>query len=92
LGSAPHGVIIGPDGAPWITDGGLNAIVSVDPLNKKVQVFPLLQNSSSNANLNTATFDHHGILWFTGQSGVYGRLDPSTEKIQVFKAPGGPGP
>ena len=76
-GSAPHGVIIGPD---------------VDPLNKKVQVFPLPQNSSSNANLNTATFDHHGILWFTGQSGVYGRLDPSTEKIQVFKAPGGPGP
>src|SRR5215207_8453296 len=25
--SAPHGVIVGPDGAPWITDGGLNAIV-----------------------------------------------------------------
>jgi virginiamycin B lyase len=41
-GSAPHGVIIGPDGAPWITDGGLNAIVRVDPLNKKVQIFPLL--------------------------------------------------
>ena len=29
-GSAPHGVIIGPDGGPWITDGGLNAIVHVD--------------------------------------------------------------
>src|SRR3546814_19265668 len=24
-GSAPHGVIVGPEGAPWITDGGLNA-------------------------------------------------------------------
>jgi virginiamycin B lyase len=90
-GSAPHGVIIGPDGAPWITDGGLNAIVRVDPQSKKVQVFPLPQNSGY-ANLNTATFDHHGMLWFTGQSGVYGRLDPSTGKIQVFNAHRGPGP
>jgi virginiamycin B lyase len=85
-GSAPHGVIIGPDGAPWITDGGLNAMVRVDPVSEKVRVFPLPQNSGY-ANLNTATFDHHGILWFTGQSGIYGRLDPSTGKIQVFKAP-----
>ena len=29
-GSAPHGVIVGPDGAAWVTDGGLNAIVRVD--------------------------------------------------------------
>ncbi len=90
-GSAPHGVIIGPDGSPWITDGGLNAIVRVDPLTNKVHVFSLPQNSGY-ANLNTATFDHHGILWFTGQSGIYGRLDASTGKIQVFKAPRGPGP
>jgi virginiamycin B lyase len=48
--------------------------------------------NGSYANLNTATFDHHGVLWFTGQSGIYGRLDPSTVKVQVFKAPRGPGP
>src|SRR5687768_11331973 len=29
-GAAPHGIIMGPDGAAWITDGGLNAIVRVD--------------------------------------------------------------
>ena len=34
----------------------------------------------------------HGILWFIGQSGIYGRLDPSAGKIQVFKTPRGPGP
>ena len=90
-GSAPHGVIVGPDGAPWITDGGLNAIVRVDPVTEKVQVFPLPQNSSY-ANLNTATFDHSGVMWFTGQSGIYGRLDPAVGKVEVFKAPGGPGP
>jgi virginiamycin B lyase len=40
-GSAPHGVIVGPDGAPWVTDGGLNAIVRVDPGTGKVDRYPL---------------------------------------------------
>src|SRR5207302_8745522 len=35
-GAAPHGVIIGPDGAPWITEGGQNAIARVDPDSHKV--------------------------------------------------------
>ena len=39
--SAPHGVIVGPDGAPWITDSGLNAIVRVDPDTRAVKVWPL---------------------------------------------------
>ena len=90
-GSAPHGVITGPDDAPWITDGGLNAILRVDPRTEKLRLFPL-PNSSSNANLNTATFDHSGVLWFTGQSGIYGRLDPAAGRVQVFNAPGGTGP
>ena len=71
-GSAPHGVIVGPDDAPWITDGGMNAIVRVNTDTEEDRVFPLPENVSY-ANLNTATFDHKGILWFTGQSGIYGR-------------------
>jgi virginiamycin B lyase len=90
-GSAPHGVIVGPDGAPWITDGGLNAIVRVDPATEEVQRFPLPASSPS-ANLNTATFDGRGVLWFTGQSGVYGRLDPAVGQVEVFDAPRGRGP
>ncbi|HSA74987.1 MAG TPA: hypothetical protein VLE21_02245 [Candidatus Nitrosocosmicus sp.] len=90
-GSAPHGVIAGPDGAPWITDGGLNAIVRVDPFTENVTVYPLPQGVGY-ANLNTATFDKNGTLWFTGQSGIYGRLFPSTGAIEVFNAPKGLGP
>jgi virginiamycin B lyase len=89
-GSAPHGVIVGPDGAPWITDGGLNAIVRVDPRTFEVSSFPLPR--PAHANLNTAAFDARGVLWFTGQSGVYGRVDPETGAVQVFDAPRGSGP
>ena len=89
--SAPHGVIIGPDGAPWVTDGGLNAIVRVDPASRAVKVYPLPADHPR-ANLNTATFDRAGALWFTGQGGVYGRLDPRTGQIQVWNAPKGRGP
>lgn len=90
-GSAPHGVIVGPDGAPWITDGGLNAIVRVDPQSEAIQTFPLPPDSGY-ANLNTATFDNDGVLWFTGQRGVYGRLNPASGILEVFEAPGGSGP
>jgi virginiamycin B lyase len=90
-GSAPHGVILAPDGAPWLTDGGLNAIVRVDPATQKIDFFRLPVDRP-NANLNTATFDRDGVLWFTGQAGVYGRLDPKEGRVEVFDAPGGPGP
>ena len=90
-GSSPHGVIVGPDGAPWITDSGLNAIVRVDPVTEAVQTFPLPAGAGS-ANLNTAAFDGRGVLWFTGQNGVYGRLDPNGGQVEVFTAPGGRGP
>ncbi len=85
-GSASHGVIVGPDGAPWITDSGQNAIVRVDPRTEKVQVFALPKDKP-NANLNTATFDRNGILWFTGQTGYYGRLDPKTGQATVLEPP-----
>ena len=89
--SAPHGVIVGPDGAPWITDGGQNAIVRVDPATRAVRVWPLPADVDY-ANLNTLTFDAKGRVWFTGQSGYYGRLVPATGDMKVWKAPRGNGP
>jgi virginiamycin B lyase len=89
--AAPHGVIVGPDRAAWITDGGLNAIVRVDPANHSLKLLAL-PKVFPNANLNTATFDRKGILWFTGQNGVYGRADPATGKVDAWKAPKGVGP
>jgi len=90
-GAAPHGVIIGPDAAPWVTEGGTNSIVRVDPQTRAVKRWPL-PGGRSWANLNTLTFDKLGRVWFTGQSGIYGRLDPKSGAMQVWDAPRGHGP
>src|SRR5215207_266665 len=89
-GSAPHGVIVGPDGAAWVTDGGQNAMVRVDAKTFEVKVFKL--PGTRLANLNTAAFDKQGRVWFTGQAGIYGRLNPQTGEMQVYDAPKGTGP
>jgi len=90
-GSAPHGVIPGPDKAAWITDGGLNAIVRVGWPDREMRAFPL-PKGTRHANLNTATFDADGDLWFTGQSGIVGKLAVKSGVITIKDAPRGPGP
>jgi virginiamycin B lyase len=91
VGSQPHGVITGPDGTAWVTDEGLNAVVHVEPSTGKITRYTL-PSSAPRAEMNTPALDGRGILWFTGQAGWYGRLDPSTGKLDVFPAPRGPGP
>lgn len=90
-GSQPHGVVTAGDGTAWVTDGGLNAIVRVDAETRQVSRFPLPAGRGG-ARLNTAALGRDGVVWFTGQSGVYGRLDPRTGSMQVYDAPGGAGP
>jgi virginiamycin B lyase len=89
-GSAPHGVIPGPDKAAWVTDGGLGAIVRVGWPDRSVRAFALPAGAPY-ANLNTATFDADGDLWFTGQSGVVGKLALKSGSVTVKEAPRGPG-
>jgi virginiamycin B lyase len=89
--AAPHGVIVAPDCAAWVTEGGQNAIARIDPATRAVKLFPL-PKERRDANLNTASFDRQGVLWFTGQNGIYGRLDPKTGAMAVFDAPRGTGP
>ena len=89
--SSPHGVIQGPDKAAWLTDGGMQAIVRVGWPDRAVRAFPLPEGTPY-ANLNTCAFDGDGDLWFTGQSGVVGRLAVKTGVVTVKDAPRGRGP
>jgi virginiamycin B lyase len=89
--SSPHGVIPGPDGAAWITDSGQNAMLRVGWPDRSVRRFPLPEGTPY-ANLNTCAFDGDGDCWFTGQSGVVGRVALKTGVVTVKDAPRGRGP
>ena len=90
-GSAPHGVVLGPDGMAWITDGGQNAIVRYDPASEAIDVWKLPEDSGY-TNLNTGAFSPDGAHWFTGQNGIYGKVDPHSRAVTVWQDPGGRGP
>jgi virginiamycin B lyase len=62
-----------------------------DPKTREVTRWPLPE-ARGYVNLNTATFDKQGRIWFTGQNGIYGRLDPKSGAMQVWDAPRGRGP
>ncbi len=90
-GSSPHGVIQGPDRAAWLTDGGQQAIVRVGWPGREIRLFRLPEGTPY-ANLNTCAFDGAGDLWFTGQSGVIGKVSVATGQVQVWDSPRGRGP
>jgi virginiamycin B lyase len=56
-----------------------------------VKRFPLPEDSGY-TNLNTGAFDGAGILWFTGQNGIHGSVDPRSGAVKVWKSPRGRGP
>lgn len=87
-GAAPHGVITGPDGAGWVTDQGLDAIIRITPGDFDIDVFEAPAGTAP----HTGVFDLDGILWFTGAAGFIGRLDPATGDIDRYRTPRGAGP
>jgi virginiamycin B lyase len=90
-GSAPHGVIVGPDRAAWVTDAGLNQVLAVSPGTFEVTTY-LLPGWPADAALNTAAFDGGDRLWFTGQRGFVGALEPARGVVTTYDAPRGGGP
>ena len=56
----------------------------VDPSTKAVKTFPLPKDFPD-ANLNTPVYDKRGIVLFTGQSGVYGRVDPASIPLTAIR-------
>src|SRR5918994_435371 len=76
-GARPHDVAPAADGIVWYTAQGSGELGWLDVSTNQTHHITLGKN---------------GTLWFTGQSGIYGRLDPVVGQVEVFDAPRGRGP
>ena len=90
-GAAPHGVLIGPDGAPWVTEGGQNAIAASIP---GIIVSPCFACPKRKPT-PTSTLPCSTEAEFAGLLASPASMAGSTLKsadMRVFKAPRGHGP
>ncbi|MDH4582765.1 lyase [Pseudomonas sp. BN415] len=90
-GASPRALVVDPEGAAWVADPGLDALVRVDPEDLAVRTFPL-KGTAAGTGLEGLAQDRNGDLWFTGQRGFFGCFRPASSSVHVWPAPGGPGP
>jgi streptogramin lyase len=96
-GSLVHDAWADLDGNLWFTSNVPNHEVTVGHIDTRTGAVTMLKVPGANglaANTHGMTRDPKGIIWFnvnTGRGGL-GRLDPKTEKIEVFLPPTGMSP
>ncbi len=77
--AAPHGVIRGPDGAAWVTEGGQNAIGRVDPRDHRLQVW---KRPGERPRAYSVWVDPSDKVWLTDfRANAIVRFDPATESF-----------
>ncbi len=82
----PYGIIIAPDGVPWVALLGTHKLASVDPATLRLREHPLTPGARPRR--IGATPD--GRIYYTDYArGYLGRLDPKTAKLVEWALPAG---
>src|SRR5207237_618929 len=82
-GAAPHGVVVGPDGAAWVAEGGQNAIARATGT-PRIGEPPTLQQGA-----RRVWSDSQGRLWVSEwNSGNVSLHDPRDGSWKKWKLPG----
>lgn len=85
--SRPYGIVISPDGTPWVSCNGSNCLARVDPQTMAVREYKLPEKSTS----RRLDFASDGTIWYVNSSlGRLGRMDPKTGQIKEWPSPSGP--
>lgn len=83
----PYGIVIAPNGTPWVALFNRNTLASIDPKSLTITEHELPRSASRPRRL-AATTD--GRIWYVDYSGGYlGVLDPESKKIKEWRLPSG---
>jgi virginiamycin B lyase len=85
----PYGIVVAPDGRPWIVLFGTNKLATVDPTTFALREIPLPREDARPRRL-VVTSD--GIIWYGDyRGGRLGRYAPATGAFREWSLPGGAG-
>lgn len=86
--SRPYGIVIAPDGSPWVCCNGSNCLVKIDPQTMALREYKLPDPKTTVRRLDAAS---DGTIWYVNSSlGRLGRLDPKTGQTKEWPSPSGP--
>jgi sugar lactone lactonase YvrE len=78
-------IILGPDGALWMTDFGNNRIVRYEPGASQETSWTLISSTTALLNPSQIEFDNQGRLWISEFTGArLERFDPASGDIATF--------
>jgi virginiamycin B lyase len=89
-GARPHGLVEDAEGNIWYTGIGANHIGMLDQNTGEVTTYPIPEAAvvpEGARGPHTPIFDQNGTLFFTLQSGMVGRLVPSTGEMHIAASP-----
>ena len=82
----PYGIIVAPNGAPWIALLGTDKLASIDPGTLKITEHKI----APGARLRRRDAGSEGRIYYSDYRRRYlGRFDPKTGKTDEWKLPGG---
>ena len=88
-GARPYGIVVAPDGTPWIALFGTNKLASVDPETLRLTEHTLPDPGARPRRIGV-TGD--GRVYYVDYArGTLGRLDPATARIEEWGMPSGDG-
>src|SRR5690606_1799450 len=85
----PYGIVVAPDGTPWVAAFGTNKLVAVDPQTLALREYALPRENARPRRLAVTT---DGAVWYVDYAGGHlGRLDRATGDVEEWVMPGGEG-